>query len=514
MIWRIFRKDWGQLWSLVAILAALQFANAAFWFALGPFEEPRGLVVAAQIFAYLVLLGVAVLVTVTVQQDALVGVSQDWLIRPVRRGALLCSKLLFVLITVHGPMLLADFAHGAAAGFSPRDTIAAALTRTADIALVVDLPVFAIAALTKTLVQAAATMLVIWFVVVVGLAVGILARGGAPPAFAASGMQWMTPAFWSALALCASIMIIRLQYRHRATARARAILWGAVLLAPLLSFSTWAAAFSVQRLLSTDPQIAQSIAVTFEPGLGRAATAPAPTSTGTVLLPIRVTGVAPNAIVISDRAFIRLVGRDGATLYRGPTTPNIGYGDDFPVITDDAGGARLHQRITIPDRIYQTLRVQVVQAQIDYSLTLFRAAAVNTIAAAKGDGRFRAFGWCRTAVDADGDDIELGCMKSGRAPTCVAVALENPVNGRRNPQTPYCEPDYAPLSLHIHPDAISHFGAEIKFQDLHQLAIYPVDGSQLTDARVRLQSYEPIAHFTRHLVIHDLRLGDWAADAQ
>ena len=49
MIWRIFRKDWGQLWPLVVILAATQFANAALWFALGPFEEPRGLVVAAQV---------------------------------------------------------------------------------------------------------------------------------------------------------------------------------------------------------------------------------------------------------------------------------------------------------------------------------------------------------------------------------------------------------------------------------------------------------------------------------
>lgn len=28
-----------------------------------------------------------------------------------------------------------------------------------------------------------------------------------------------------------------------------------------------------------------------------------------------------------------------------------------------------------------------------------------------------------------------------------------------------------------------------------------------------LKSYEPVAHFTRHLVITDVRLGDWAADA-
>jgi hypothetical protein len=512
MIWRIFRKDWARLWPLVAILAATQLANAAFWFALAPFEEPRGLVVAAQIVSYLVLLGVAVLITAAVQQDVLVGVSQDWLIRPIRRGALLCAKLLFILITVHGPMLLVDIAHGTAAGFPPRQTIAAALTRSAYIAVILDLPVLAIAALTKTLVQAAATMLAIWFVVAVGIAAGLLVRGGAPPPFAASGMQWMTPAFWSILALCAATIIIRVQYQHRATSRARAILWGAVLLAPLLSFSTWAAAFSVQRFFSPDPAIAQSIAITYEPRLGRAATEPVPMSAGTVLLPLRVAGVAADALVLSDRAFIRLVRRDGTTLYQGRTTVNIGYGDDFPVRTDSGGELRLYQRITLAPRIYKLVRSQAVRAEIDYSLTLFRLAAANTIAALNGDGRFPAFGRCRTALDSDGDDIELGCAKTGSAPTCVTIALENPRNGRRNPPTPYCEPDYAPFSPHIHPDAMSHFGADIKFRDLEQLAKYPVDGSQLADARVSLKSYEAAAHFTRHLVIPDIRLGDWAAD--
>ena len=513
MIWQIFRKDWAQLWPLVAIVAATQFANVSLWIVLGPLEEPQGLVVAAQIASYLVLLGAAVLITATVQQDVLIGVSQDWLVRPIRRGVLLCAKLIFILITVHGPMLAADIAHGAASGFAWSDVIAAALTRSVGLALIFDLPVFAVAALTRTMVQAAATVLAVWLVVAIGITAGILVRGNAPPPFAASGMQWMTPAFWSLLAFCAATMIISMQYRHRATGRARAILWGAVLLAPLLSFSTWAAAFSVQRFLSPDPAMAQPIAITFEPGLGRAAAEPAPTTAGMVLLPLRIAGVAPEAIVMSDRAFIRLIGRDGRTLYSGRTTANIGYGDDFPVATYDGGDVRLHQRIAFPDKIYKVVRAQPVRAELDYSLTLFRVAAANTIAALNGDGRFAAFGQCRTDVDADGDDIEIGCTKTGSSPQCVTIALENPRNGRRNPEAVYCEPDYAPLRPHFHPDAMSHFGADVKFNDLQQLAKYPVDGSQLADARISLKSYEPVAHFTRHLIIPDIRLDDWAADA-
>ena len=513
MIGRILRKDWEQLWPLVAALAATQFANAALWCALGLFEEPRGLVVAAQVLSYLVLLGVAVLITVAVQQDVLVGVSQDWLVRPIRRGTLLCAKLLFILIAVHGPMLLADIAHGLASGFSLGETIAAALSRSASIAFILDLPVFAIAALSRTLVQAAATFLAIWLVGAIGIAVGILVRGGAPPPFAASGMQWMTPAFWLFLSFCAATAIIRLQYRYRATAWARAILLGAVLLAPLLSFSSWGAAFAVQRWLSSDPVSAQPIVISFEPTMGRAPVEAAPTPAGVVLLPIRIAGVAADAIVMSDRAFIRLLGRNGATLYSGRTTVNIGYGDDFPVRTNSGGEVRLHQRIALPDRVYEMVRAQAVRVEIDYSLTQFRLQAANTIAALNGDGRFDAFGQCRTTVDADGDDVELGCAKTGSLSKCITVELENPVTGRRNPQTPYCEPSYAPLSPHFLPDATSHFVADVRFHDVQQLAQYPVDGSQLTEARVRLKAYEPVAHFVRHLVIPDIRLGDWAAQA-
>jgi hypothetical protein len=217
-------------------------------------------------------------------------------------------------------------------------------------------------------------------------------------------------------------------------------------------------------------------------------------------------------LVISDRAFVRLVGHDGATLYSGRSTASIGYGDDFPVRAEDRGEVHLHQRITVPDRIYEKIRTQSLRMEIDYSLTLFRMKAANSLAALNGDGNFAAFGRCRTQIDADGDDVELGCSKTGSAPTCVTIALENPSNGKRNPETPYCVPDYAPLRPHFLPDAMSHFGADIKFHDLRELARYPVDGSQLAAARVTLRSYTPAAHFTRHLIIPDIRLDGWSVN--
>ena len=88
MIWRIFRKDCGQLWPLVAVVAMAQGANAALWFGLGHFREPRGLLIFAELLSWLVLLGMATLIAAVVQEDTLPGVSQDWLIRPIRRSDL------------------------------------------------------------------------------------------------------------------------------------------------------------------------------------------------------------------------------------------------------------------------------------------------------------------------------------------------------------------------------------------------------------------------------------------
>ena len=128
MIWRIFRKDCRLLWRHVATVAAAQMTNAALWFWLEPFNQPRGLVTFAQLFAAATFLGMASLIVAAVQEDAVPGHAQDWLIRPIRRADLLGAKLLFVAALVQGPALVADLAHGMAAGFAFFDSLAAAVS--------------------------------------------------------------------------------------------------------------------------------------------------------------------------------------------------------------------------------------------------------------------------------------------------------------------------------------------------------------------------------------------------
>lgn len=513
MIWNIFKKDFAQLWLLSLIVATLQLTSSAFWFVMEPFNEPQGLVNVADVFAALALLGNVVLIVSLVHQDVLPGVSQDWLIRPIRRSDLLLSKLLFLVVVVQVPMLLADIAHASFAGFSFPAALAAAASRNLFVLLSFNLPAFAIAAVTRNLVQVAAAAVLIWLVVVIGVGLGILAHGGSPPIFAANGIQWMTPAFWSLLAMSAAAVVIPFQYFRRSTTRARGVLATAVLLAPMLSACTWAKAFSLQERLSPKPALAKPINIAFDPDLGKSAAEPDSFSPKTVILPVRVSGLPPGSFLMSDHAEVRVFGRDGAMLYRGRTIAAIGYHDDFPVRTTAGGEVRTHQRLEFPDKAPDSAFTQPVRLEIDYSVTLFNLEATDTMPALNGDRHLAAFGHCRTKLDNDGDDIGLGCENPGAARKCIAISLENPTNGLRDPEYMNCDPDYAPYAVHVFPDIMSQSRVDIRFRDLQGLAKYPVDRSQLGESLVSLQSYSAVAHFARRLVIPEIRLDDWTADA-
>jgi hypothetical protein len=478
-------------------------------FALGHFGDPPQLAFIADTFSVAMFLGLALLIVTVVHHDPVPGVHQDWLIRPISRRDLILAKLLFLLFAIHGPMMLADLGHALLAGFSPLDTIPAALVRSIVLFLSFDLPVFALATVTATMTEALSGVLAIWLLVLAGLIASSAVRGGPPP-FVGSGLQWMTPAYWSALALITAAIVVPLQYMRRATANARRIILGAVILAPILSFSTWASAFSVQQWLAADPGSAGAITIAFDPGAGKVPLDPSAATSGKIALPIQVSGLAPDSIVKNDRAYVRLLGSDGQILYSGPSTDWASLVDDFPVRTASGGQVRVHQLIALPTKILKTLGQQPVRMEIDYSLTVLRLVSAASIPALDGDQRLEGFGSCRTRGDEDGEDVVVGCLTSGRVPTCVAGTLEDLASNQRNPDTILCQPDYAPFAI-SYLDVLRQFDGELQFRDARGQMKFPVSGAQLGRALVLLKSYRAQAHFRRHLMIPSIRLGDWVS---
>jgi hypothetical protein len=49
----------------------------------------------------------------------------------------------------------------------------------------------------------------------------------------------------------------------------------------------------------------------------------------------------------------------------------------------------------------------------------------------------------------------------------------------------------------------------IRFHNLSGLAKYPVEAPDLPESRVVVRVYQPQDHFTRQLVIPQIRLSDW-----
>jgi ABC-type Na+ transport system ATPase subunit NatA len=519
MIWHIFKKDWKLLWPFVLIIAAVEFVDTAAWLMFGHFYESPTLIQIIGPLRWAMLLGIAALITMAVHQDMVPGDRQDWLVRPVHRRDLLLEKILFVLVAVHGPLVLADLAHGMATGFPLWGSLSLALSHGVYLLLVFSLPMLGIAAMTSTIVEAVGVALAIILVFAILLAFG----HGAPLSYD-SNLSWMDFTFWSVVALVAAALIIPLQYFRRATALARGVVLGAVLLLPLPGFVSWAPAFAFQKLLSADPAAAQPVKVAFDPGLGRSAVAPGGQDrANSVWLPLRVQGLAPESIVISDRANVRIIGRDGSIIFSGRATgdpqvtgdPGDGsyHSDDFPVRTTSGGEVRTHELITLPGRIYDLVRSQQVRMELDYSLTLFRMEASDAIAALNGDKRMTHIGWCKTKLDYNGNFVNLGCIKlgGGNAPTCSTLVLENTTSGQKNPASSRCSANYAPYTAYgIFPVMWPNVYRQA-VRDPQGLAKYPVDGSQLANAQVFIKTYRPVAHFTRHLVIPQIRLDDWAA---
>jgi len=521
MIWRIFRKDWTLLWPLVAVVAALHAINAVIWLTLG-FFGIRELTQIANIFPTGVLLGTGALIVAAVHQDVLPGDRQDWLVRPIARRDLVLEKLLFVLVAVNGPVLLVELAHGMALGFSFADAFSAALTRDVYLLLYFNLPVLGLAALTSSFIEAVGAFLAICVITVL-IRIGIIAvMGGNPriPAFATMGNGEMLFEFWNLIALAVAVVVIPLQYFFRATARARLVCLGALFLLPLAACIPWSAAFAFQGWLSADPAAGKAVTVAFDPGIGKIASQPG-AQADAIWLPLRLSGLAPESIVLDNRAYLRIIGRDGTTLYSGlaigePQMANRAGApplsdDDLPVQRATGTDVLAHQLIALPHRVYERVRDRPVRVEMDYSLTLFHLQASDKIAAVNGDKRIAHLGRCRTQIDDDGDEIEISCLNTKGNVTCGAAFLENAVTGQRNPPYSFCSKYYPPITAHFIPDALSRFRGELHFRDPQGLAKYPVDGSQLANIRVALKTYTPVAHFTRHLTIPEIRLGDWQA---
>jgi hypothetical protein len=525
MIWHIFKKDFRLLWPLVLIVAAAEAMSDTTWVVAGFFLEPRSLRTIAALLSLGLVIGIAALIVSAVHQDVLPGDRQDWLVRPIRRRDLILAKILFVLLAAHGPYFLIDLAQGMSMGFSFWASLLAALARGIHLLWVFSLPVLAIAAITSTIVEVTGALMVIALALIAFITVmQVSTPAFAEHTFSAMSGHWLMLLLWSAGGLVAALVVIPLQYFRRRTMTARVIALSALLILPLLSAAIpWSSAFAFEQWLSPDPAAARPVTIAFDPSLGRVVLKPdMPRKEDSVWLPIRLSGLQPNAIVLNDRTIARIIGQDGAIIYSGlsvgddvTTGSAVTFIDAFPPKPSSGDTVGNHQFVILPRKVYESVRSQPVRLELDYWFSLSRLEDSDTIPALNGTRQISGLGQCKTKLDDDGDEVMVACVRTSYLPTaCDTAALENPVTGKQNPLSSHCSTDWLPDNTHYYPNALTYALFDLPFRDPQGLAKYPVDSAQLAQARVSIKAYKPVARFTRHLVIPEIRLGDWEAQTQ
>ena len=518
MIWHIFKKDWKLTWPLVLGVALLNLLAHITQYKMGHFGGNPALGPLLNLLRWSQYIGSILVIAAIVHQDPTPGVRQDWLVRPIKRRDLLLEKLIFVLLLVQGPMLATDILRALLEGFSFHQSLAAALSRAVFLLFAFYLPALTFASLTANFAEAIMAGVVAFLGgATFGLLTNALLWGGQRPQLwvEGSGLGWINQSERGLLALTTGIAILGLQYFRRNTVLSRWIFAGGVFLWVFtIGMTPWQPAFAVQKRFSPERGAASSLEIAFDPGAGKLASivamklderrVPSRDAGETLVgLPLRINGWPADAMLKTDGSDVRIMTDNGKWL-------SIGATEDLELRNDGFGNTEnVHNVIRVPAGVYERFKDTPVPMEITYYLTLMRLSNAFAMPALHGDERIADVGWCKTRVNDARTTIQLSCLHPGTAPDCASVFLENTASGHRNPVRAACTPNYSPVVNTIEGDAVIGMRMNAPFRDPSGLAHYPVDGSQLADARVVMRLYSTADHFSRRVLIPSIRLSDW-----
>jgi len=521
MIWAVIRKDWALLWPLAVLVTLIQVALEWASYKFGFFGVSP---VAREIMRLLTpawYIGVIAVAVVAVQEDAIPGVDQDWLIRPLSRTDLLLAKLLFVAVTVCVPMLVVNIVDELALGFRFVPSFGFAVYKEFYLFVCLLVPAAALAAATRNAVELVVLVagLVLLYVLCVWLSAMAFGLDRCPTC--ETSILWIQSLLEHFGILVGSAVVLGFQYYKRRTPLSQGLLAAGVVLLVILQMP-WNAAFTIQSWLGApigtapaavqitagDTTIAASTAsgrsrqenakraaqallqgdvdaaVEIQQSSGRNRTAPV-----TLTFPLQVKGTNHDEFIAVDRAAFAVLDAAGRTLYRGRRAER----KSVPLNIDATGTAI--QAFEMPSADYQRIRARAVSLVVDYSLTVRAVVAQHKMRATGDELRSPEIGICRSDADASASIVR--CRQIGRAPNCYTATLYAP-DGRHNPQVRNCGSDYRPFipsPLNI----ISFAGMEMPIRDSYGVAHYDVDGSQIQDSYIVMKVYETGEHFQRRV---------------
>jgi hypothetical protein len=526
MVWHFFKKDFRLLWPMALALAAVQALCAARTWVLGHFSEPTALHRLTSFLPVLVFLGIVLVTISAVHQDPLPGVRQDWLTRPVRRRDVWLSKVLFVLLLVMAPIFAIDVVEQLSVQLPLPMSVAGAASRALLLFSGLALPALVLGAVTRSLTEALVVA------IVAAIALSTLAVFGPAALFpetvfsAPPGTQWIPLACAFLVMMVAAAVILWFQHTYRRTGLARVMaLVGALLTTITLVALPASAALQIQRW-TWGSAAEKGLSVHFDPDsqlemLSESAPRAGKSEYTTLLIPLRIAeGMPQDNMLHTDQLSVRITAADGAVYFddRRICLRHFTFGADcrlnwIETHADESRSprSRATAHLALPTALYQRVKDDAVNLQLNYSLTSLAPDPAQRTGTHSAVRQLSHLGSCATRIDADGDEVELRCLTSAKAPSCIAATLEDPQTQKRNPDLSGCFLDYAPFRLQPSMDVVSHFRISLPFRDPTGLAQFPVNTSAIERAQVRLTTFAPVTHFSGSLSIQNVRLSDWEA---
>lgn len=284
----ILRKDVRHLWPHAAVFAA--GAGLFGWLdGVGPQTTPM---IATSLCGVLLWLYGCLLVVFVVQSERLTGDRQFWVTRPFSWQSLVLAKLLFLLLCLNLPVLLAELVALLEAGLSPRLYVSKLVWRHLAWLAGTLLPCAALAAVTASEVQVVLSVLTAY----AGLYLVLLAAFKVHPiAFFPQGcVEPLLGACQNAIVGLLAVGVCVLQYSRRTTVPARWILaCGLAGCFVLYAIFPWGPAFALVKWRS--PALSPDVA-----RLSRDGTR-SPSFGADLSLPIHVSGIPAGMQAYSER---------------------------------------------------------------------------------------------------------------------------------------------------------------------------------------------------------------------
>jgi len=219
----ILKKDLRHFWKesaiALALLSAFVWNERALWLPNATSTDFPSTM--STVLGGLLLFGWMLTMVRAIQDESLVGERQFWLTRPYERKKLLAAKMLFVVVTINLPLLAAQMALLALAGFAPWRSLPGLLGMQLAFGALLLFLVAAPAAVTSGLVQMPLAALCVGGLMVL---IPNLPWTADPELSGTYPGNWMAPA----LIVAGGAVVLILQYSRRTTLWSRWILLGVI----------------------------------------------------------------------------------------------------------------------------------------------------------------------------------------------------------------------------------------------------------------------------------------------